>query len=253
MNTQDITMKTPYQIELQQIFDEYHNPKWNDLEEIDKQHQRWNLNPPLKGHIKNNILWKKKDNWFIGIESAEIASTYTKLVTGYFQKFCENLSTNQYETYSDCLEKFLSMPPSLLGRHGCQWAGSEVFSWFELQYQIKFFICEPVYKGENAFFHPHGNAILEDYNEYENSHHFFEPLEGRLIPYGLVVMVHHHAHFHCLFTKPGDGTAFFQVGEDLPDLFYKSMRIDPNFWKSLSVNKIHLQNKREIKRLQQTN
>ena len=31
------------------------------------------------------------------------------------------------------------------------------------------------------------------------------------------------------------------------------MRIDPNFWMSLSVNKIHLQNKKEIKRLQQTN
>ena len=43
------------------------------------------------------------------------------------------------------------------------------------------------------------------------------------------------------------------MGEDLPDLFYKSMRIDPNFWMSLSVNKIHLQNKKEIKRLQQTN
>ena len=88
------------------------------FKKIDTQYQRWNLNSNHKGNIKRDFLWKKKGNWFIGIESANIASTYTKIVTGYFQKYCENLSSNQYETYCDCLEKFLSMPPRLLSRHG---------------------------------------------------------------------------------------------------------------------------------------
>ena len=60
MNTQDITMKEPFQIELQQIFDEYHNPKWNDLEEIDKQFRRWNLNRPLKGNCKKSKIFETK-------------------------------------------------------------------------------------------------------------------------------------------------------------------------------------------------
>ena len=81
----------------------------------------------------------------------------------------------------------------------------------------------------------------------KNNNALFEMKEGELSPYGLIVLVKFTDHFECLLTNSTDGSPFFPVGIDLPDMFYKGCKIDPSFWKSLSVDEISEHNEKVLR------
>ena len=90
-----------------------------------------------------------------------------------------------------------------------------------------------------------GNMDFNDasFQEKENNHHYFEPHPGRFAAFGLAVIVYSSSHYYCLLTKSNSQNPFFSVGEDLPDLICKSCKIDPVFWKGLSIREIMKSNK----------
>ena len=139
----------------------------------------------------------------------------------------------------------------MVGSFGTPWLNADVLNWFESLWMVKIFICYPGIGSDFGFF---ANATTDDGNlditddsfkDTENNHHYFERREGSFTAYGLVVIIFNSNHYHSLLTKPNSQDPFFRVGEDLPDLIYKSCKIDPAFWKNLSENEISKVNRLE--------
>ena len=112
------------------------------------------------------------------------------------------------------------MPPSIVGRMGCVWADVDVLAWFDVFFQVKIFICKPCTK-ESFLCYPGNPWFFDEIVDLtENNYALFEMKEGRLSLYGLFVLVKFPDHYVYLLTNSTDGSSFFPVGKDLPEIYF---------------------------------
>ena len=251
MTLNDLTVKQTILMELKEIFDENHKPKWDQIKDIDVE-GRWILHrkrsKAYKGRDKG---WTKKEDYFEFIDRNNLNDINTRIVMGYLFKLCQSLEENQVERFHECCELYFSIPPKLIGSFGTPWLNADVLNWFETLWMVKIFICYPGVSSDQGFFATltpdDGNLDFNDdsFKDTENNHHYFQQRAGSFRAYGLAVVIFSSNHYHSLLTKPNSQDPFFRVGEDLPDLIYKSCKIDPAFWKSLSEKDIIKTNRLE--------
>ena len=219
--------------------------------------EKWKLHKKFGGRRKLSNAEKKSPlrdfDCFLDLNESEVSACYNTIVLKYLSNFCSKIKQDFKKKFYNAIEKYVAMPPSILGTYGCFWANNESVDWFEQFFLVKIFIAFPG-MNEAYTFTPHVNDAYmtssTDYNYESNRHNkFFELKDNELAAIGLIVLVFDGSHYDCLLRPTGSKIPFFQIGKDLPELFYNAFNITPKFWMSSSLSATQKHNENVLKSL----
>ena len=179
----------------------------------------------------------------------KISNTYSKIVLGYLLKFCSEYSEKSIKTFRESVEIYTSLPPSLVGRLGCNWMNEDVIAWSEIFFCVKLFICCPGL-GDTNYFRPADNLMTMDFKEDPDDPNdfYFRIKENKITPTGLVVLVFEGSHYYCVLRNAGCDCPFYQIGGELPGMLYKALNITKELWEDkLILSTINKHNESVVK------
>jgi len=224
--------------------DEEKNKKKSNDEMEDEEVNIWTKkktkkNPHNKRNNKKSYYYKLPN-----LPLDKIANTYSKIVARCLLKFCSFLEEDRIKTFREMFGIYTSLPPSLVGRLGCHWMNEDVIAWFEVFFCVKVFVCRPGLPGDYHF-----APSLVDFDKDEpGNDYYFKIKNNQICPIGLVVIVFEGFHYQCVLRNSGSDCPFYQIGKELPDMFYNAFDLSKEYWEDKTIlSKINKHNENVIK------
>ena len=180
---------------------------------------------------EDKFKWQSTKNIYRNLNLADINKTYNIIVARYLMDFCSISSPPKTDLFLKCIKTYTNMSLNHVGLAGCIWTDDNILKWFETIYSVKCFILRPQEPEEY-----HVSYLVTDLNYFPDTNvDLFKPRIEKVAPLGFIVIVFSGSHYETLITPAINESLFFEVGSNLPELFYKLLKLDEKKWKHFQL------------------